>query len=74
MNGKKEQTLTIMLKGAAKTAMLKMAQIKPTAWTRKALFTIKKVIIIVMPKPPISATSIKIKVDIYNSSKHQSQH
>lgn len=31
MNGKKEKVSTIMLKGAANTAMLKMAQIKPTA-------------------------------------------
>ena len=53
-----------MPKGAANTAMLKMAQIHPTAWTRLIPFTAKVVINMVKPKPPMSAMSIITKVDI----------
>lgn len=55
-----------MLKGAANTARLKMAQTHPTARTRLIPFIAKMVTNMVKPKPPTSAMSIITKVEICN--------
>lgn len=63
-------TSTMMLKGAANTAMLKMAQTHPTACFRLEPLKTKMVIIKVKPIPPKSEMSIKAKVEICNPSKN----